>query len=242
MKYLLGLLILTLSLRSYSQKESLYVFDRNWNQTDVKTAVYILQLLEFSDTEFRWSYYNMFGPMIKFQTTRTRDAEVLNGKAGFYDSKGILDSVGQYKEGLMDGDWLYCDDSGRYNMIKTYESGKLVKQRELRIRKHDDAPEPGEKESDFQGGSASWVAFLNRNLKYPERAINLNMMGEVRISFSIDEEGKAGEPYISKSVEYSLDTEGMRIIRITPKWTPAQKDGVVVKSFKVQPIIFKLEE
>ncbi len=43
-----------------------------------------------------------------------------------------------------------------------------------------------------------------------------------------------------RSVEYSIDHEALRIIFISPDWTPAVQNGRNVKTYKKQPIIFRL--
>ncbi|MBO9617130.1 MAG: TonB family protein [Dyadobacter sp.] len=67
--------------------------------------------------------------------------------------------------------------------------------------------------------------FLANNLKYPEEALQAGVQGPVQVSFLIDEDGNVSSGRIIKSPGIELDEEAMRLIRIMPKWTPAQKDG-----------------
>jgi protein TonB len=39
-----------------------------------------------------------------------------------------------------------------------------------------------------------------------------------------------------------LKQEAMRVIRQSGKWTPAIQNGRQVKSYKKQPVVFKLEQ
>ena len=57
----------------------------------------------------------------------------------------------------------------------------------------------------------------------------------------MDTEGNIVNPEISKSVEYSLDEETLRIIQKSGKWAPAVQDQKKVRSYKMQPVIFKLK-
>jgi protein TonB len=68
----------------------------------------------------------------------------------------------------------------------------------------------------------------------------MESQGEVWIVFIVDIEGKIIEPILARSVEFSIDEEAMRMMKISPDWTPAIQDGRKVKSWKKQPIIFKL--
>jgi TonB family protein len=67
--------------------------------------------------------------------------------------------------------------------------------------------------------------FLANNLKYPEEALQSGVQGPVQVSFLIDEEGNISSGRIIKSPGIELDDEALRLIRMMPKWTPAQKDG-----------------
>jgi periplasmic protein TonB len=63
----------------------------------------------------------------------------------------------------------------------------------------------------------------------------------VTIGFIVDKEGTVTDPYIAHSVEYSLDAEALKIIKASGKWEPATQNGHIVKSYKTQPINFRLE-
>ena len=78
-------------------------------------------------------------------------------------------------------------------------------------------------------------------MKYPDRALNANVEGVVRVGFIVDKEGNVTEPFIAKSVEWSLDDEAVTIIEESGKWSPAFQNGRIVKSYKIQPIVYKLK-
>jgi TonB family protein len=67
--------------------------------------------------------------------------------------------------------------------------------------------------------------FLANNLKYPDEALQSGVQGPVQVSFLIDDEGNISSGRIIRSPGIELDEEALRLIRIMPKWTPAQKDG-----------------
>jgi protein TonB len=79
------------------------------------------------------------------------------------------------------------------------------------------------------------------SVTYPDRAVNGNIQGRVQVLFIVDKEGDVIDPYIWKSVEYSLDDETMRVIRESGQWEPVFQNGRHVKSYKLQPLNFKLE-
>ena len=98
-----------------------------------------------------------------------------------------------------------------------------------------------EMESIFPGGSAGWKKYLMKNMEYPDKAQKLQKQGQVVLQFIVDKEGKILDPEIIQSVEFSLDQEALRIIKQSPAWVPAFQNGKKVKSYKKQPITFRLQ-
>lgn len=66
-------------------------------------------------------------------------------------------------------------------------------------------------------------------------------LSDVKVIFVVDEEGKVGDISIAKSREYSLDNESIKMIQTSGKWVPGTKNGIAVKTYKMQPINFRLE-
>ena len=98
-----------------------------------------------------------------------------------------------------------------------------------------------ENESEYPGGTSQWQQYLVKNIRYPERAQKKEIQGQVQIIFKVDKEGNITDPYVLKSVEYSLDQESLRLIIQSGKWDPSTKDGIPVNSYKIQPLNYKLE-
>jgi periplasmic protein TonB len=95
-------------------------------------------------------------------------------------------------------------------------------------------------ESDYPGGTAAWQRYLQKNLQYPEEAQNNEIQGQVVVKFIVDKEGKVSEVE-AISGPNELREEAMRVIRKSGSWTPAVQNGRKVKSYKSQPINFRLE-
>ena len=97
-------------------------------------------------------------------------------------------------------------------------------------------------ESEFPGGAAAWLRYLNKNLRYPDDAVNNEVQGTVIVQFIVDKEGNVSDvTAISGPDNGGLREEAMRVIKKSGKWTPAIQNGRQVKSYKKQPIVFKLE-
>jgi protein TonB len=67
------------------------------------------------------------------------------------------------------------------------------------------------------------------------------VQGDVLVMFLIDVTGKIRQPEIIRSVEWSLDEQALQMIRESPDWIPAIYGDRIVKSYKMQPIPFRLE-
>lgn len=95
-------------------------------------------------------------------------------------------------------------------------------------------------ESEFPGGMSAWARYLNKNLRYPQDAIDNEVQGTVVVQFIVDKEGNVSDvEAVSGASE--LRDEAVRVIKKSGKWTPAIQNGRQVKSYKKQPIVFRLE-
>lgn len=95
-------------------------------------------------------------------------------------------------------------------------------------------------ESEYPGGSGAWQRYLNKTLRYPQDAIDNEVQGTVVIQFIVDKEGTVSDVEAISGPE-ELRAEAVRVIKKSGKWTPAVQNGRQVKSYKKQPIVFRLE-
>ncbi|GAB2659756.1 hypothetical protein GCM10027036_11730 [Flavihumibacter cheonanensis] len=224
-------------------KENFYVFDKNWNGTTLEAAEYMLRVQQRSDTCWQFDYYNFKGPLIKTEQYKDREGKQLHGAARYYNGKGLLDSFGVYVNGKKHGNFykLVPVDSLPFKTLYVYHEDQLMKTINFLDNDKDNSNSADGKESEYPGGIGSWSKFLSKNLSYPKRAVDLNIQGRVTVFFMVNESGQVIEPFIGKSIEYTLDDESIRMISISGKWIPAVKDGKNVKTYKHQPIVYRLE-
>ena len=226
-------------------EDKFFVFDNEWKSTEVKKGVYLLRVRQISDSNWEWLFYNMFGPRIKIERFKDQNATIRNGEWVYYYPDGMIDSSGEFSNGLQNNKWYFLNHDGQMIRKKTYDNGVLLSDSSFVPHKKDPSKKeelkPGESESEYPGGLQAWARFLNKNFHYPERALNSVIQGEVNVHFVVDTEGNIVNPEISKSVEYSLDEETLRIIQKSGKWAPAVQDQKKVRSYKMQPVIFKLK-
>lgn len=251
-RYLLLCIMLFRQLAVVAQSadaDTYYTFDKNWKSTSLKKATYFSRRTKVNDSTWSWVNYKMYGPRVSVETFKDEDATIANGEFTYYNEKGTRDSILNFSNSLAHGSWYYLNDTGRVVLEKKYSHGVLtatidrIKEDSIRAARDDVADKTFtrvEIESEFPGGASGWIRYLNKNLKYPERAINATIQGEVRVLFIVDKQGIITDIQIARSVEYSIDEEALRIIRMSPPWTPAVQNGRIVKSYKIQPIRFML--
>lgn len=98
-------------------------------------------------------------------------------------------------------------------------------------------------ESEYPGGFAAWLRYLNKNFHYPEDALANEIQGTVVVQFIVDRDGVVSDvEAVSGPETGGLKQEAIRVIRQSGKWIPAIQNGRQVKSYKKQPVIFKLEQ
>ena len=97
-------------------------------------------------------------------------------------------------------------------------------------------------ESEYPGGQSAWRRYLNKTFRYPQQAVDDGIQGTVVVQFIVDKEGVVSDVVaISGPTEGGLREEAVRVIKRSGKWTPAIQNGRHVKSYKKQPITFRLE-
>lgn len=236
-------------LYSFSQdKNQFYALDQNMNQTTLDSSRYILWIHEKDSTDWQWDYYYTWGPLIKSTTYADHDGTILNGRFCIYNSLGNLDSTGIYDHGKKNGSFYkyktFSRDSVGITGQYDYVQDSLLKSIDLLAEplKNKVPDSTNGTESEYPGGITKWTYYLTHNLVYPDRALTKKIQGKVQISFMIDTEGNVVDPFIQKSVEYSVDQESIRVIKNSGKWIPSMLDGVNKKSYKVIPINYKLQD
>jgi periplasmic protein TonB len=95
-------------------------------------------------------------------------------------------------------------------------------------------------ESEYPGGLAAWARYLTKNLNYPEEALNAEVQGVVVVRFIVDKDGNVSDVE-AISGPNELRNEAVRVIKKSGSWTAAVQNGRKVKSYKSQPINFKME-
>ena len=98
-----------------------------------------------------------------------------------------------------------------------------------------------EEKPKFQGGDANdFSKWVNQRLVYPEVAKENGVQGRVMLQFTVKTDGSVSDVKVLRGVDPSLDKEAVRVVSMSPKWTPGKQRDRKVKVTYTFPVIFQL--
>lgn len=239
-------------------QEKFYAYRSDWsNTTDMKEAKYIMHVKK-EDTSFVCRYYYLTGPMIRMESFSDESLTIPMGRFAWYNINGRLDSTGLVYEGRKHKTWMYIThpDSSSITLSEYYDNGILQERTDHINRKKtytdgsvvhfdsikSDSPAVTvQVEASFPKGLAGWKKYLEKNLKTPDRfmdIVNDNGRATIVVAFMVDTDGSIADAFLWNSFEWSVDMEALRVIQTGPKWEPATQNGRKVKYRQKQSITF----
>ncbi|HTI94228.1 MAG TPA: energy transducer TonB [Puia sp.] len=96
-------------------------------------------------------------------------------------------------------------------------------------------------DAEYKGGTAAWLQFLNANCKYPDEAVDQEVQGIVKVQFVVEKDGTVSHVEALSGPQI-LQKEAIRVIAASGQWEPSTLNGRKVRSYKIQPIVFRLEQ
>ena len=98
-----------------------------------------------------------------------------------------------------------------------------------------------EEKPKFNGGDANeFTKWVNKNLVYPEIAKENGVSGRVTLQFTVNPDGSVSNVKVVRGVDESLDKEAVRVVSMSPKWTPGRQRDRAVKVNYTFPVKFQL--
>jgi TonB family protein len=91
----------------------------------------------------------------------------------------------------------------------------------------------------FPAGDEELIAFLQRNINYPQQEKSNGIGGRVIVRFVIDTNGSVTNIKVMSSVSPNLDLEAIRVVSLLPKFIPGIQDGKNVKVYFTLPVVFR---
>jgi outer membrane biosynthesis protein TonB len=99
---------------------------------------------------------------------------------------------------------------------------------------------PSEKAS-FPGGTKALGEFINKNLQYPDQALQFHVEGTVYADVYLDSTGNVTSvEFPATHLGNGLEEETQHILMQSPRWIPAKENGVRVKSKVTVPVVYKI--
>jgi protein TonB len=107
---------------------------------------------------------------------------------------------------------------------------------------HSDPPTFVEKMPSFPGGDEALSRFLQKNMRYPQMAVESTIEGRVYVQFIVDWQGNiSGIKTVGNHIGAGLEEEAMRVVKLMPKWNPGRQNGQAVNVQFNLPVAFRLQ-
>lgn len=82
--------------------------------------------------------------------------------------------------------------------------------------------------------------WVYKYLKYPQECVDQGIQGKVIVSFTVDQKGKVKDVRVEKGVDELLDEEAVRVVSVSPDWTPGKIKNNPVEVRLTLPVEFRL--
>lgn len=99
-----------------------------------------------------------------------------------------------------------------------------------------------ESPAEFPGGQTALLRFIKSNLNYPKSARRKGIEGWVYVQAIVEKDGSLSNIHLVKGIDPSCDEEALRVINLSPKWTPGKQRGRPVRVQVVIPIVYMLRQ
>lgn len=92
---------------------------------------------------------------------------------------------------------------------------------------------------EFPGGDEALLAFLTREIQYPEVARTSGITGTVLIEFVVEKDGRVSNARVKAPLFPDCDKEAVRGVMAMPKWKPGKNNGKPVRCYYQVPVTFR---
>ena len=90
----------------------------------------------------------------------------------------------------------------------------------------------------FVGGDKAFAAYLTKNIRYPQQALQRHITGRVYVGFTLSAQGRVQDAHVVRGPGNGLDQEALRLVWLMPPWEPARMNGQPVRVACTIPINF----
>jgi len=173
----------------------------------------------------------------------------------FYKS-GLLESEIHYTDGVLDGVSKFYYNNGALKEVKDFDKGKLIRISDLDYDENYIAPisayKAGMKKDNIDDSEILCAADIcpqpvggmeeiTNKIIYPDLAKKFNLEGNVLVTATITDRGKAKNIKVIKGLGLGCDEAAVEAVKVT-KFIPGEKNGEIVSAEITFPIPFKIKE
>jgi protein TonB len=195
------------------------------------------------------SFYDSTGHIYK---TFNYKYDLLSGPFYFFYDNGSTEVKGTHFSSSFTDTLLCFYPSGSMKRIDLYKNGKFIKGQCFTSEGKDTIHTIFEsesyfgitKEAEYPGGLIAMSTFITNNIIYPENAILKNIEGKCYLKFIIDRHGNVDNITVIRGIAGcpECEIEAIRVLKLMPKWDPAEIHGNPTESWFELPINFTLEK
>ena len=153
-----------------------------------------------------------------------------------------------YKEYKKDSTWRFNQPNGTLRFKLNWNNGEFANGTTYLTKAEKDEYTADsinydiiEQPAQFIGGMSAFYSYVNRSIKYPQKAIDIGIEGRVILTFVINLKGHIEDIQVTRKIHPLLDAEAVRIVTNNQKWMPAIQKGLKVRQKTQLPITFKLQ-
>lgn len=93
----------------------------------------------------------------------------------------------------------------------------------------------------YPGGEGALLAFINKNIIYPQIALEQELQGKVILRFQVKADGSVGDIVIQKSLSRECDQAAKDVVKKLKRFMPAKQQGRPVPVWFTLPISFQIQ-
>ncbi len=216
-------------------------FDSLWQPIPKDSAFYYTEMQKEGEVYRYTSYWKKSGKLHARSTyTDTSFANPVGLFRKYYEAGTLEDSTFYHEKGQIKSTWhfypngkLYVhytyDPSSKKEVTKAYDQNGVRIENFVFMR-----------EAFFPDNLEDWKEFLtdNTNTKVPIRNKAPDGTYQVIVRFVIEPNGKIKAVKAETNHGFGMEEEVIRVIRKSPRWSPAMYLGEYVHAYRRQPITF----
>lgn len=152
---------------------------------------------------------------------------------------GQPSSAGRYVNwNKRNGRWQFFHKNGKISAIELYDTGTLIAKQYFDEGGNYMDTVYHDRPAQFKGGVDDWVKYLSKQIYFPNYKITNADKAVTVITFTVDEDGKVQDAFVSTPFFPEFDLIALNAIKHSPAWQPAISHNRRVKYTATQSVTF----